>query len=276
LTNWPVAWRLFAVIVLAVLMGLVFGGLQVASAVSQAHRFAQTTKLARLGQQSIALAQALENERAQTAMDLAKNDGSGVNLPADLAQWYGSAADGSQGITGAAAAQFMTLAASIDGSYPAATQTAVATAEQQVIATLTATRSTAGSTGTAAPDGAQLLPIGDYSLVIALLFQVNDAIGQNSPDTVLTTDVRSMGALSRAKDQASQQRAILWAALNSYALHPGAYAAGGGKMNAKALQAIGPAFQALSTSMTQEAGFLGSYEGSATPAQQNELQSTAF
>src|SRR5215467_3099649 len=43
LANWPVAWRLFAVIVLAVLMGLVFGGLQVASAVSQAHRFAQTT-----------------------------------------------------------------------------------------------------------------------------------------------------------------------------------------------------------------------------------------
>src|SRR5262249_12396853 len=43
LTNWPVAWRLFAVIVLAVLMGLVFGGLQVASAVTQAHRFARTT-----------------------------------------------------------------------------------------------------------------------------------------------------------------------------------------------------------------------------------------
>jgi signal transduction histidine kinase len=276
LANWPVAWRLFAVIVLAVLMGLVFGGLQVASAVNQAHRFGQTTKLARLGQQSIALAQALENERAQTAMDLAKHDGSGVTLPADLAQWYGSASDGSQGITGVAAGQFTALAAGIDGSYPAATQTAVTTAEQQVIATLAATRSTAGSTGTAAPAGAQLLPIGDYSLVISLLFQVNDVIGQNSPDTVLTTDVRSMGALSRAKDQASQQRAILWAALTSYALHPGAYAGPGGKMNAKALQAMGPTFQALSTSETQEAGFLGSFQGSATPSQQNELQTTAF
>src|SRR5512146_1065326 len=193
LANWPVAWRLFAVIVLAVLMGLVFGGLQVASAVSQAHRFAQTTKLARLGQQSIALAQALEDERAQTAMDLAKNDGSGVTLPVDLVRWYGSASDGSQGITGAAAARFTALAAGIDGSYPAATHSAVNTAEQQVIETLAATRSTAGSTGTAAPAGAQLLPIGDYSLLISLLLQVNDVIGQNSPDTVLTTDVRSMG-----------------------------------------------------------------------------------
>jgi signal transduction histidine kinase len=271
-----VAWRLFAVIVLAVLMGLVFGGLQVAGAVSQAHRFAQTTKLARLGQQSIALAQALENERAQTAMVLAKNDGSGITLPADLVRWYGSASDGSQGVSGLAAGRFMTLAAGIDGSYPVATQTAVSTAEQQVIATLTATRSTAGSTGTSAPAGAQLLPIGDYSLVIALLFQVNDVIGQNSPDTALTTDVRSMGALSRAKDQASQQRAILWAALTSYAMHQSVYEGHGGKMNATALQAMGPAFQALSTSVTQEAGFLGSFQGSATPAQQNELQNTAF
>jgi signal transduction histidine kinase len=276
LTNWPVAWRLFAVIVLAVLMGLVFGGLQVASAVSQAHRFAQTTKLARLGQQSIALAQALENERAQTAMDLSRNDGSGLTLPADLVQWYGSANGASQGITGSAADRFMTLAAGIDGSYPAATQTAISTAEQQVIDTLAATRSSAASTGSAAPAGAQLLPVGDYSLVIALLFQVNDVIGQNSPDTVLTTDVRSMGALSRAKDQASQQRAILWAALTSYALYPNLYDGPGGKPNAKALQAMGPAYQALSTSVTQEAGFLGSFQGSATPAQQNELQTTAF
>src|SRR5262249_21179944 len=33
---------------------------------------------------------------------------------------------------------------------------------------------------------------------------------------------------------------------------------------------------ALATSVTQEAGYLGSFQGSATPAQQEELQTTAF
>jgi hypothetical protein len=36
LRDWPVSWRLVAVIVLALIMGLVFGGLRVASAAGSA------------------------------------------------------------------------------------------------------------------------------------------------------------------------------------------------------------------------------------------------
>ena len=39
LRNWPVSTRLIAVIVLALLMGLVFGGLRVASAADSADEF---------------------------------------------------------------------------------------------------------------------------------------------------------------------------------------------------------------------------------------------
>src|SRR6202050_5088673 len=67
LQNWPVSTRLIAVIILALLMGLVFGGLQVGSAVDSADEFGRVSQLAILGQQVAGLVQALEDERDQTA-----------------------------------------------------------------------------------------------------------------------------------------------------------------------------------------------------------------
>lgn len=71
LRNWPVSRRLVAVIVMAVVMGLVFGGLRVASAIGTASSFARTTQLAVLGEQVTALAQAMETERDMSAAVLA-------------------------------------------------------------------------------------------------------------------------------------------------------------------------------------------------------------
>jgi hypothetical protein len=73
LRNWPVSRRLVAVIVMAVVMGLVFGGLRVASAIGTASSFARTTQLAVLGEQVTALAQAMENERDVYAAVLAND-----------------------------------------------------------------------------------------------------------------------------------------------------------------------------------------------------------
>src|SRR5215510_7983238 len=67
LSNWPVSRRLVAVIVMAVVMGLVFGGLRVAVSVDSANGFARTTQLALLGQQVTQLAQAMEDERDTSA-----------------------------------------------------------------------------------------------------------------------------------------------------------------------------------------------------------------
>jgi signal transduction histidine kinase len=263
-------------------MGVVFGGLQVVSAVNQAHKFAQVTKLARLGQQSIALAQALEDERAQTATSLSmwygppdKPAAVPKELPAWLTKWYGpnnagGGTDVTKGITGLAASRFTALADGIDGSYSPSVQQAVQTVEQQVISALSGIRANALSTGSFAPSGGQLFANTDYSIAIALLFQLDDLIAQNSGDSVLTTDVASLGTLSRAKDQASQQHAILWSALTSYQLYKGLYQGPG------AAAAAAPTFQALTTSVTQEAGYLTAYQGSATADQQQLLRTSAF
>src|SRR5580704_137641 len=66
LTNWPVARRLFAVIVAALLMGLVFGGLRVADAENSASQLSRTEQVAKLGVQLTGVVDDLQNERDAT------------------------------------------------------------------------------------------------------------------------------------------------------------------------------------------------------------------
>src|SRR6202035_480221 len=66
LPNWPVSWRLFAVFMLTLALGLVFGGLRVASAADSAAQLNRVSQLAGLGQQITVLTQALEDERDKT------------------------------------------------------------------------------------------------------------------------------------------------------------------------------------------------------------------
>src|ERR1700733_12542198 len=66
LTDWPVARRLFAVIVAALLMGLVFGGLRVADTENSASQFSKTEQLAKLGAQLTGVVNDLQNERDAT------------------------------------------------------------------------------------------------------------------------------------------------------------------------------------------------------------------
>src|SRR5260370_10481013 len=99
LRNWPVSTRLIAVIVLALLMGLVFGGLRVVSATDSADEFGRVSQLAALGQQVTGLVQALQDDRDETAALLP------VAGPKALQHWYAA--------TDAAAARVRTLAAGI-------------------------------------------------------------------------------------------------------------------------------------------------------------------
>src|SRR5215469_13446166 len=66
LSDWPVSRRLFAVIVLALVMGLVFGGLRVSDAEASAAQFGRVSQLATLGQQLTVLIHDLQNERDAT------------------------------------------------------------------------------------------------------------------------------------------------------------------------------------------------------------------
>src|SRR5260370_21983779 len=103
LRDWPVSRRLIAVIVLALVMGLVFGGLRVAAAADSAAQFGRVAQLANLGQQVTGLVQALQDERDQTTGLLP------ITTPQDLQHWYNA--------TDAAAARVRALAAGIAGSF---------------------------------------------------------------------------------------------------------------------------------------------------------------
>src|SRR5580704_3001967 len=113
LQNWPVLWRLIAVIVLALVMGLVFGGLRVAAAAGSAAQFGRVAQLANLGQQVTSLVQALEDERDQTTGVISGGSSNG------LEPFYN--------VTNADAARVQALAAGVGGSFPANIQASVAT-----------------------------------------------------------------------------------------------------------------------------------------------------
>ncbi len=66
LSDWPVARRLFAVIVAALLMGVIFGGLRVYDSEGAASQFSRVSQLANLGQKLTILVDDLQNERDQT------------------------------------------------------------------------------------------------------------------------------------------------------------------------------------------------------------------
>jgi len=265
LRNWPVSRRLVAVIVMAVVMGLVFGGLRVASAIGTATSFSRTTQLAVLGQQVTALAQAMESERDVTAAVLAYNEviasATAAKAPHTVLASLTKAEKpelatqaSAQATTNTQAALTRSLAVQVGSQFPASTQQRAATVVSQ-IDLIPGLRSQLGGQP---PSEA----IETYSEAIADLFNLNDEITSGSGDPTLADEVRTLGAISRAKDQASQQRAILYAALIEAEYNdPAAIANVGG-------------VQSLTTASGLEQADLLTFQASATPAQQNAFLAT--
>src|ERR1700760_3087994 len=78
LPDWPVARRLFAVILAALVMGLVFGGLRVADAEDSASQFGRTEQLAKLSAELLPVVDDLQNERDATLVALITNNSAGL------------------------------------------------------------------------------------------------------------------------------------------------------------------------------------------------------
>jgi len=232
--DWSVSWRLIAVIVLALGMGLVFGGLRVSVAAGNAAQFDRVSQLANLGQQVTGLVQALEEERDQTTGLLP------ITKPRDLQRWYD--------VTDAAATRVRPLAAGIDGSYPANIQSRVASV-LSVITNLGALRSTAQASQSA------LAVIADYSAPISNMIALNGEIAQGTSDASLASDVQSLNSLSLAKDQAAQQRALLFNALNQQIFADGVQ-------------------QALTTAQSQQLTDLTAFGTTATAQEQTTYRNT--
>ena len=209
LSNWPVSRRLSAVIVIAVALGVVFGGLRITVATDTAIGFARTTQLAFLGEEATTLAQAMENERDLTAAVCAASPGGQCPTVGErvdrTVQSLQAGVRRAQAATNAAAGRVQTLAAQIGSPFPANTQ-AKAAAVVAMIGNLGGLR----TRGVTQPPQAVIVA---YTEAIGSLFALNDEITSDSGDPFLSDEVRTLGSLSRAKDEASQERAILDAAL---------------------------------------------------------------
>lgn len=251
LSNWPVSRRLIAVITIAVAMGVVFGGLRVAAAANVATGFARTTQLAVLGEEVTALAQAMENERDLTAALCATTP---AGCPSSAPRRNQTASSlfaqlqRAQAATNAEAARVQALATRIGSSFPANTRAKAAL----VIATIGGLPGLRSGLADQPPQSA----IGTYSEAIADLFTLNDEINSSSGDVVLADEVRSLGSLSRAKNEDSAQRAILYAALLA-----GSFNGVGG-------------LQALTTAQALETTNLIAFQSSATTAEVNAYLNT--
>jgi signal transduction histidine kinase len=246
LRNWSVSQRLITVIVIALVMGVAFGALRITSAASTATGFARTTQLAVLGEQDAALAQALENERDTTAaLCAASPHGLCPNTGAKLSKMASSLQikmQRAQAATNSAAIPVQTLGDRIGSPFPASTQIKAA----QVV----------GMTNLIYAIRVEVLAqpptavITAYSEAIADLFSLNDEISGTSGDALLSNEVRTLGSLSRAKDQTSQERAFLYTALVQ-----GSF--GGGQ-------------QALNTAQALNEADLNAFQITGTPAEEND------
>jgi signal transduction histidine kinase len=227
--NWRVAWRLIILVAIPTMLGLVLTGLRVSDLTRSSEAYGQVSRLAVLGQQASGLVQAMEDERADTAAFISAGRPA-AGLAALRRQYV---------ITDGWAATVRRLVRQDGRGYPARTQAGSATALAS-IAELPGLRRDAVQS-----QAPVLSVISGYSAATAGLFPVSDGIADPSGNSSLITSVLALGSLSRMTDQASQQQAILGAALAAGRFGPGARTA-------------------LITAQAQQASDLASFRGSAT------------
>jgi signal transduction histidine kinase len=228
LSNWPVAARVVAVFAVASITGLVFGGLRISDAVSTADTYSRTAQLAVLGEQVTALAQAMENERDRYAGVaaygvLASDATANKAAPAVVNPIKAMLAQATQNLqaaeakTDTAAQRTTALADAVGTGFPGNVQAKAESAVTMISGIPALRNSLIGQSPSAV--------ISSYSTSLTDLFALNDEITSGSGDPALADEVRALGSLSRAKDQVSQQRAILYSAFLEASVND----AGGGK-----------------------------------------------
>jgi signal transduction histidine kinase len=239
LRNWRVPWRLIALIAIPTVVAMAFAGLRVEAAANSAATFGRSAQLAVLGQQVTALAQAMEDERDLTATFIA--DGRPAAGRAALRRQYA--------VTDALAQAVSTQIQQVGRAFPAQTRADAADVIAR-IGDLPGLRSYA-----TASDAPAFTAVTAYTLANADLFTLDDDIARQAGSSALVGKVRALGSLSRMKDQASLQRAILEVALVS-----GQFSTG--------------TLNALIGAQAQQATDLASFETSATLGDTQILNNT--
>ena len=214
LKNWRVRSRLLLLIAIPTVTALVLGGVRIASATQSALAFQRAEERAVLAADVTQLAQRLETERDQTiyfiALGQSGRPGFIAPVPASkrvapIQQYHVIQAFYRQ--TDQAIAHFHALLAQYHNAYASAAEQRVSSA----VAGLDDLRYLRyASTQT------QLFPlvvVHKYADLINNLLVIDDQTAQGTGDPVLSQTVGVLGQVSRMKEEASEQRAILAAAL---------------------------------------------------------------
>jgi len=278
LSNWPVSTRLAAVFVVASVTGLVFGGLRVANAVSEANAYSRTAQLAVMAQQATALAQAMGNERdayagvaayttlaaAATANKAAPSIAGPIN--AALAR-QNAALSAAEQATDVQAGRTGSMASAIGSAFPASIQSRAADISAMVGAMPGLRGELIGQPASAV--------IANYSSAIASLFVFNEEITSGNNDAQIVDEVRALGALSRAKDEASQMRALVFSSLLETSVNNAA-TRNGTPYNTLGQQALGDAggLSTLSIAQGLAVADLSAFDNAAAPALVNAYLAT--
>jgi signal transduction histidine kinase len=209
LADWPVARRLFAVIVAALLMGLVFGGLRVADTLNSANQFSRTLQLSRLSAQLIVVTQDLEIEEDATDIALITTQspqqaGALTTLERDQAKTNSDLVPVTASLNGV-----------LNGGFPAAV-TSAANAVKSSLAglgpALTPANQATATTGlhalfnNAPASGDGVLPA--YESDIKAIEGLQTQVSLGVTDQSLNGDVQTLGALTQMDDLTSEERTV--------------------------------------------------------------------
>ena len=252
LDDWPVASRLFAVIVAALLTGLVFGGLRVADAEKSAGQFSRTQKLARLSTQLVTLVNDLQNERSTTLLLFS---GTARRQKATMAPLFARTDAGV-----AAVSRTLSGIGGLPANIEADVTTVLADISPQSIQQLHDTLSSSED---------DLGVVTSYGTDITDMITLGAQVGQGVSDASLASDVQALNELALAKEQVSQQRALLNSALSSPVERRVTYiSASGVPVTSTAVPTADPGTeQALAAAYGQQYADIYAFYQVATPAQ---------
>jgi signal transduction histidine kinase len=257
LKNWRVRSRLLLLIAIPTVTALVLGGVRVTSAVQSALAFQRAEQRAVLASDITQLAQRLESERDQTIYYIALgSQGRAGDLDTKApARAHRAAATQYRIIqafyaqTDQAAGQLRARLAQFNGAYTGVAQQEASSAVSG-LGMLHYLRY--GSTKTRL---SPLVVVQKYADLIDNVLVINDQAAQGTGDPVLSQTVQVLGLVSRMKEEASQQRAILSAALLA-----------GNLSQAQAA--------ALRTAQANQQSSQQAFNLSATPAQREQFNNT--
>jgi signal transduction histidine kinase len=255
LKNWRVRSRLLLLIAIPTVTAIVLGGIRVASSIQSASAYQRVLQQAKLDSDVSTLVQRLQDERDQTAYFIAQSNAHPGSQATGLQVLYTQRHD-----TERAAAEVTQRIEQIGGSLsPQARQQAKIALDD--LGNLPVVR-------LAADESKQIPPVMQrYSRIITDMLVLEQNTAQGVSDVTLVQDVGVLGLISRMKEDASQQRAILTAALVQHVLDPGSRAA---LLTAQSDQAANDASFGLSATNAQRVLFQESLARSFVPLVNSE------